>query len=146
MTLLKEIQDILEGKGHYGTVEITSKEVGPEVVWVGENGLTASVGMWMRLVRRLIGDGWIPIQGFRWFCVNDIDDTSQRQWYYGIRFKKHFENESEDTIRTYVCGGCTNYSGEGGRGKQIADAFIEKTMGPRVSTRNLDYLLSMIVQ
>ena len=139
---LQDIKDILEGRGSYGTAEILIREIGPEVIWIGENGQTASIGMWMRRIKQLLEQsGWKPLQGFRWFCVVNEDNVKQKLWYYGIQFEI---NEERNVC--YVCGGATDYSGEGGHGKKIADMFIKKIMGPQVITRNVDYLLSMMVQ
>lgn len=131
-----EIREILNGQSFYGFCEIKEREVSPGVVWVGSNGVTASVGQWMRVVmRELKKEPGAPLRWLhRWFCPSG-SDLSQRMWYFGAQIG--------DTV--YCCGGCTDFSGEGGHGKQLADRFLDM-LGLWPSTNSADHLISLLTE
>jgi len=136
-----EILEIIQGKTHYGTVPIEKKKINQNVIWIGTNGYTASVGQWIRQVAEQIDKGFAPKQGFRWYTVFKVfaDMSTQNMWYYGITL----ENESDSV--TYICGGCTDFSGEGGRGHKLAEYFLNSLLAENfIVEQNADHLISML--
>ena len=134
----EQIKQILEKRSHYGTVKIKKRKISKDITWVGANGYTASVGQWIRTIDNLLKKGHRPLRAFRWFChVNDDGEPKQRMWYYGVAFPK------EDWYHIYACGGTTDYSGEGGRGKEIAETYLRQILPKNlILTRCADYLIS----
>ena len=133
-----EIVAIISGRTHYGQVPIEEKRVTKNLRWIGENGYTASVGQWIRQIRRLIDNGKKVTRGFRWYTIVDVlkDGTKQCMWYFGIEIDREI---------IYVCGGCTDFSGEGGRGRKLADCFLTCLLAENfIIERNADYLISLL--
>lgn len=135
-----EIREILAGQSFYGKCEIREREVAPGVVWVGSNGVTSSVGQWIRVVmRELKKEPGAPLRWLhRWFCEEGNLAVFQGgplkyMWYFGAQIG--------DTV--YACGGCTDFSGEGHHGKQLADHFLEM-LGLWPSTNSADHLISLL--
>lgn len=129
----QEIEEILQGRSFYGSCEIKEKEVSPGVVWVGSNGVTSSVGQWVRVVKRELQRSslrWL----YRWFCATN-PGGSQNMWYFGA--------DVGDTF--YCCGGCTDFSGEGGHGKELGDRFLEM-IGFPITTNPADHLISLLIE
>jgi len=144
-----KIVEIVEKKSHYGRVPITKKKMSNKVIWIGINGYTASVGQWIRVVTDKINEGLNPKHGYRWYTVTNIDKTQilskiyrlQNMWYFGI------ELESDMDSVIYVCGGTTDFSGEGGRGRELADYFLKKFIPENlIIERNADYLISLLTE
>lgn len=130
-----EIREILGGVSFYGSCEIREREVSPGVVWVGSNGVTSSVGEWMRVVMRELKKPGGPLKRlYRWFCGTNLDG-SQRMWFYGAQIG--------DTV--YACGGCTDFSGEGGHGKELGDRFLDG-LGFPVTTNPADHLIGLLTE
>lgn len=143
------ILNIIEKRGHYGTVKITKKKMSNKVIWIGTNGYTASVGQWIRVVTDKVEDGLNPTYGYRWFTVVNIDKTQvlnkdyipQCMWYFGI------ELESDTDSVIYVCGGTTDFSGEGGRGRKLANHFLTRYIPENmIIERNADYLITLLTE
>lgn len=139
------ILDILDGNCHYGRVKITKRKISKNITWIGQNGYTASVGQWIRTINKLVSEKkLLPRQGFRWYCKVDENGRQEKQedhmWYFGIEFPKGDEHH------IYVCGGTTDFSGEGGRGKELAETFLRLIVPEnRILTRCADYLISELV-
>lgn len=133
-----EVKEILNGQSFYGLCEIREREVSPGVVWVGSNGVTSSVGQWMRVVmRELKKEPGAPLRWLhRWFCDTSLNPVvPKRMWYFGVQIG--------DTV--YACGGCTDFSGEGHHGKELADRFLDM-LGLWPSTNSADHLITLLTQ
>lgn len=139
----KEIKEILEGRGHYGQVKIKQRKISSEITWIGSHGVTNSVGQWICRIKQIIDKGMPPVQGFKWFCHTDLDSSKKqnRMWYFGVQFQ-----DGVGHYHIYVCGGCTDFSGEGGRGYKIADEFLKMILSESdVLTRCADHMISYLV-
>ncbi|MBW2562369.1 MAG: hypothetical protein JRE40_16175 [Deltaproteobacteria bacterium] len=97
--------------------------------------MTSSIGMWMRVVMRELRKPGASLRWLhRWFCAAN-EDGSQRFYYFGAHIG--------DTI--YCCGGCTDFSGEGGHGKELGDRFLE-LLGFPITTNPADHLISLLTE
>lgn len=111
---IDKVGDIIDGRGHYGTTPIVTREVAPGVIWYGSPGVSASVGMWIRRTNELLKDGQAITGFWRWWAA-EHDAGTKRMWYFG----------AEIGGILHVVGGCTDFSGEGGRAKDLAAAYQE---------------------
>jgi len=131
--LLCEVKAILRGEHHYARKDLPEKKIG-KVVWIGYPGLTASIGPWMRKITkeldRLKGQ-FIRLEAWRYFV--EVGEA-KRNWYFGVLLEE----------KEYLCGGCTDYSGEGGHGKKLSETFLEILAIPS-QTRDASYLIGKLV-
>lgn len=138
----REIKDILEGKTQYGTVPIETRTISKHVRWIGINGYTNSIGQWIRKIEEMRKKFPITCK-YRFYLPIDCDvkrhKMQRNMWYYGVRF----ELPAGDW-RDYVCGGATDFSGEGGHGKQLADEYLKQISGQEALVLNADYLITML--
>jgi hypothetical protein len=93
---------------------------GRDVEFVGSEYITASIGQWIKQVIEVIADSWefsSPIvTGLRKIEMDSSENTSNLHMLF---FSVIFGNREE-----VMCGGCTNFSGEGGRGGENALNFL----------------------
>ena len=140
--LLQDINNILTGHCFYGTCPIEEKLVKSDVLWIGVDGHTSSIGQWIRFIWDLIYPGNLDphavVQGFKWYTYVNANNPKQRQWRFGIKLT-HRGNE-----QLIVCGGATDYSGEGEHGKLLADAFMDLVCSCPISILNSDHLKSLL--
>lgn len=134
------IIDILNGKHSYGTSNIKIKEINTNIIWIGEMGTTASIGQWIRyIVDHCHNNGESIQKAYRWFIDNNTGDMPRQQnWYYGLKTDKSL----------ILCSGCTDYSGEGSMGKQIADVFLTEFLSlsdQLIHTGDGNYLLYYLI-
>lgn len=130
----REISEILDGRTFFGKCEIKEKGVAPGVVWIGSNGVTSSVGQWMRVMMRELTTPGAALKGlYRWFAATN-PDGSHKMWYFGAQIG--------DTV--YCCGGATDLSGEGDHGKELGDRFLEQ-LGFPVTTSPASHLVGMLI-
>lgn len=109
----QELQAILEGRGFYGYVQMDVRRPAPGVLWYGNPGTSASVGPWVRNTWGLHMDGK-PIHGLhRWWMAEEEDGT-HRMWHFGIEIDREL----------HLVGGCTDFSGEGGHARRLAEAYL----------------------
>jgi len=131
------IKEIAEGIGHYGNIPIERNKIRKHITWIGINGYTSSVGQWIREITKKIDEGIEPVKAYKWYTVINIS-PAQNMWYFGIRM--------EDDV-TYICGGTTDFSGEGNFGRMIADRFITKFFSKdEIQIDTADALLSLIAE
>jgi len=111
-----------------------------DFIWIGINGYTASIGQWIREVADKIDNEQKVYRGFRWYTtINIHDKQTDAMWYFGI------ELGTDEHKIIYACGGCTDFSGEGERGRQIANHFLQKLVPEQmIIERNSDYLISLL--
>jgi len=137
--LLEDVNNILSGKSYYGQCEIEKNKINTNFYWIGVNGHTASIGQWMREVWHLIKNGCAVVQGYKWYTSVNMGRSDQKQWYFGFKLT----HDGDEVI--VACGGATDYSGEGGRGKLLAEKFME-TICPEHLIKILDanHLISIL--
>lgn len=136
--LQQEIKDIIDGIGHYGHVGIEQKQITHHVIWIGTNGYTASIGQWIRVVEKA-RKIWPITATYRWFCHTDEEPKHKdSMWYYGVRFERPLG------FLDVLCGGATDFSGEGGHGKQLAEEYLSMISNREPLTLNADYLITML--
>ncbi len=131
--LIHTIQEIQQGHGHYGEVPIQTRRIGrwayAEVYLIGNPGITASVGQMIRKINEEWGKGQaISVPVFRWV----IPEGPGNSYFYGVEIVDP-NNRASRTL--YIVGGCTDYSGEGGRGHLIMETYLKRfdaveTKGP----------------
>lgn len=140
----KEVKDIIEGKGHYGTVKIDTQYLKKHFIWIGSNGLSSSVGQWIRVIEKTIlhEHNYQILRGYRWFCDTNLSGIKQQMWYFGIEV----DNPMEHCKQFIVCGGCTDFSGEGNRARELADFYL-KSIVPEslIITCSLEHMLDRIL-
>lgn len=141
--ILAEIDDIINHRHHYGQVDMEWKEIRPHVYWFGVTGYTSSIGQWLRAVDDALKKGLRVTQTYRWFCHTDLHVNKEHDsmWYYGIELEDDFITHEK---KTYCCGGCTDFSGEGGHGKQLAEGYLSMISSREPLTLNADYLITML--
>ncbi len=119
MENIKEINDIIKGRHGYTNNGTKIKRVG-NVTVVGDFGYTKSIGQWMFLVNKLLPVSEIN-EARIWESVVDIE-KEHKCLYYGIRVNDC--NDKRYCNTWIVCGGATDFSGEGGHGKELAEDFL----------------------
>ncbi len=111
----QEVRDILEGRGYYGGVRGELQRTAPGVYFHGSPGISASVGPWMREVWQRFTAG-TPISGVWAYYSREDRELDHNLWYFAVALANEI----------HVVGGCTDFSGEGGRAKRLAEEFLER--------------------
>lgn len=132
--LKQEVNAIIEERTHYGTVHIKERIINDDVVWIGTNGFSSSIGQWIRIVHQLLSNGDFIYAGHKWFIPVGCN---QNMVYFGVEVGK-----PDDTM-FYVCGGVTDFSGEGNNARELADFFLERITG-NIYMNNADSLISLL--
>ena len=136
--IINEITEITNKRTSYGTSKIELHWIRPTIVWVGTNGHTNSVGQWIRITKNLINQGINPTKGYKWNAVVSVceDGTTDSLWYYGVKI---------DQI-LYICGGMTDFSGEGNHGRQLAENYLKGITNENLITEsNSDGLINNLI-
>lgn len=111
----QEVGQILEGQGHYGRIKLEVRNPAPGVYFYGSPGISASVGPWMRNVWGLFHAG-TPVGGLWAYFSRETRAVDHNFWYFAVELANEI----------HVVGGCTDFSGEGGKAKRLAQAFLER--------------------
>jgi hypothetical protein len=117
----KTVEGIINGNHFYGQVELSIVHFGRRYRLVGDIGVSASVGQLIRAVedRKRLRN---PVVGIVWLKV----PRSPKQNDYLIAFELDFWGGDPDQTIYYICGGMTDYSGEGGRAYDAMKFYIER--------------------
>lgn len=109
----RDVQLIIEGEHSYAKIPTETRVIAPGVHFYGSPGHSSSVGAWIRATYGLYEGQGLTTAAWA-FWAADSEDLAQKSWYFAI--------EIADEL--YVVGGCTDYSGEGGHARAIAEAYL----------------------
>jgi len=115
------LNGIKDGTNHYGHIELSIIHFGERYRLVGDVDLSASVGQMIRVIedRIQLED---PLVGIIWFQIPVNDNQND----YLIAFEIDYWGGDPDQTKYYICGGMTDYSGEGGRAYRAMKLYVEK--------------------
>lgn len=130
----EQVQLIIDGTHPYGKVPIRTRSPSPGVIFYGSDGVSSSVGQWIRRTRE-IWSTTIHLKSLWAFWSEESEEKNQKVWYFAI--------ELGDEL--HVVGGCTDFSGEGGNARRIAAAY-QNRIGVPVETRPASQLISYMVE
>lgn len=101
----------------YVDLPIGNGASGGPVEFVGSVGITASIGAWVIQVAYKLGDSPTenPLLKLRKILLDSPESGEQHM----VFFSAVFNDETE-----IMCNGCTDFSGEGGRGNKEASAIL----------------------
>jgi hypothetical protein len=140
--LMEDVTKILSGKYPvYGTIEIELIPISDTVLWIGMDGYTSSIGQWIRKVQELRREGYYII-GFEQWKIPMGDN--QNHIYFGAEMLK--EGDQTQQIHHIICGGATDYSGEGSHGKALAETYIHLTGIQELNERTGDDLIRLLTE
>ena len=143
-TSRQEVQDILDGRGFYGRMKLDVHNPAPGVYFYGSPGISASVGPWMQNVwGRFQGKGALeglggaraPVNGLWAYYSREHTELDHNAWYFAVELDKEI----------HVVGGCSDFSGEGGRARRLAEAFLERFPFKPI-IRPASHLVDMLVE
>lgn len=128
------VNGIENGTHYYGQIELSIIHFGERYRLVGDIGLSASVGQMIRIVkdRIRIGDSLV---GIIWFQI-PVSNNNQND--YLIAFELDYWGGDPDQTKYYVCGGMTDYSGEGGRAYDAMKLYVEQYEDVPITMINLN--------
>ena len=109
----RDVQLIIEGEHSYAKIPTKKREIAPGVDFYGSPGHSSSVGEWIRTTYELYNEGDTVTAAWA-FWAADSEDLPQKSWYFAIEIANQLP----------VVGGCTDYSGEGGHARAIAEAYL----------------------
>lgn len=139
METINEINDIIKGKHNYLNSKTEIKTVG-NVLIIGDLGYTSSIGQWIHIVNKLLPVSQIDEVRI-WESINSIE-KKQKNIYYGIHVKEC--NDVCYKNRWVICGGATDYSGEGSHGRKLAEEFMHLcSLDKEVFVQPVDDLLRL---
>jgi len=138
--LMRDVNNILAGNNFLGCCDIDRYNINSFVVWIGENGQSKSVTEWMRTIWALClhhenSHPWAIMDGFKWFSCPDFNKPNNKNWFFGFKITR------DGKERLVVCGGANNYSGEGGKAKQIGEKFMEMVWPGPIGVISADNLI-----
>lgn len=141
--LEQEVEAILAGRGHYGTYAggptPMGQFAGEGITWIGSPGITASVGAFIRGVRDRLAAGAIcVIPALRY---SSEEGEGQHTFFYRVDLLGPAWREEG-----LIVGGCTDYSGEGQHGKELAEHYLTHVLGLPLATRPASYLIELLVE
>jgi len=137
---LKFLFELLSGHHKYSEPHVPVEEyyfqkhpfTGEEPVWVvliGWPGVTASIGPF---VKRLVKDFGLGIPETYMLTIF-LCESAPNSKQYQIYFQDGWGN---------LCGGCTNYSGEGGKGTKLMVSLfllLNEVFGVPIEIKKVDY-------
>ncbi|MBS3748199.1 MAG: hypothetical protein KGY67_00685 [Candidatus Thermoplasmatota archaeon] len=132
--LKQEVDRIIEEQTHYGTVPIEQRVINDNVIWIGTNGYSDSIGQWIRIVHQCLSNGDFIYTGFKWQLPVGCNQTL---WYFGVQLGR------QDDKTFYCCGGATDFSGEGNHARELANSFLERITG-NIYINHADFLISLL--
>lgn len=128
--LIQEVDRILEGSHQYCIADLPVYELG-DVIYVGEPGITASVGRWM-------------------ITVEESIERQERKPDKGFIYEKRFGEDAHEYFfslcfgeKEIACGGTSNSGGEGTKGFDIAAYYQESFNVPVEEAKGSDLLEKM---
>lgn len=140
-----EIDSILAGKGHYGSWPIAVHGLGcdpwdKQHAWIGNPGVTASVGQFIRHVSTFMRSGYaLSLPVYR--IVSQVPQADGHMVYYMVELTRR----DGEPARVYYAGGCTDFSGEGGHGRELMERWIARHGWP-VEERGADMLIDQLAE
>jgi hypothetical protein len=116
-----------------------------KVLWIGRPGYSASVEAWInKVVEELQVYTDTLSTSKHWFirCFSSSREKSEQNMvYFGFHTKKG------DQELIIACGGATNYSGEGGYAKALAEAFMQDIVDYSLGVvRILDHEIGYLIE